>query len=80
MAADLDAVPCKFPQCQQPADLEVGPDGSEGVSLCQEHRRLLVDDPGEFRRLWGAIDPRPEVIDPYTMRWRGNVGPGDEAP
>lgn len=80
MAADLDSAPCKFPQCDQPAILEVGPNGEESVSLCTEHRRLLVDDPGEFRRLWGAIDPRPEVIDPYTVRWRGNPGPDDTAP
>jgi hypothetical protein len=58
MAAVVDAVLCKFPLCEQPAIVEVGPGGEESVSLCVEHRRLLADDPGEFRRLWGAIDPR----------------------
>lgn len=76
----MNAVPCKFPQCEQPAILEVGPDGSESVSLCAEHRRLLVDDPGEFRRLWGAIDPRRPVTIPYTMGRQGGVGPGDVTP
>jgi hypothetical protein len=52
------AVVCKFPDCHEPAILEVGPDGEESVALCAEHRRLLLDDPGEFRRRWGAVDPR----------------------
>ena len=80
MAPDLDAVPCKFPQCDQRAILEVGPDGAESVSLCAEHRRLLIDDPGEFRRLWGAIDPRPEVLDPHTLRRRDKPGADDPTP
>ncbi len=54
----MAAVVCKFPDCQEPAILEVGPDGEEGVALCAEHRQLLLDDPGEFRRQWGAVDPR----------------------
>jgi hypothetical protein len=34
--------------------------GEEGVALCGEHRDLLVSDATEFRRLWGALDPRPD--------------------
>jgi hypothetical protein len=58
IAASVDAVVCKFPGCEEQAILEVGPAGEESVALCAEHRRLLLDDPGEFRRLWGAVDPR----------------------
>jgi hypothetical protein len=48
---------CKFPECDRPA--------SEGsFALCPEHRRLLIDDPGEFRRLWGALDPRSATREP----------------
>lgn len=54
----MSAVVCKFPDCQEPAILETGPAGEESVALCAEHRQLLLDDPGEFRRLWGAVDPR----------------------
>jgi hypothetical protein len=54
----VSAVVCKFPGCEEPAVLEVGPSGEESVALCAEHRRLLLDDPGEFRRRWGAVDPR----------------------
>lgn len=59
LAADMESVQCKFPQCQQQAILEVGPQGEEGIALCAEHRQLLLEDVDEFRRLWGAIDPRP---------------------
>ena len=48
---------CKFPECSRSA--------SEGsLALCPEHRRLLIDDPGEFRRLWGALDPRSVTREP----------------
>jgi hypothetical protein len=36
------------------------PTGEEGLALCPEHRDLLLDDSEEFRRLWGALDPRPQ--------------------
>jgi hypothetical protein len=55
----VDAVICKFPDCEEVATVEVGPEGQESVALCAEHRQLLLDDPGEFRRRWGAADPRP---------------------
>jgi hypothetical protein len=54
----VSAVGCKFPHCHEAATVEIGPAGEESVALCAEHRRLLLDDPGEFRRLWGAVDPR----------------------
>ena len=57
----MSAVVCKFPDCQEPAILETGPAGEESVALCAEHRQLLLDDPGEFRRQWGAVDPRPQA-------------------
>lgn len=39
--------------------------GTQGwFALCPEHRRLLIDDPGEFRRLWGALDPRSVTREP----------------
>lgn len=62
----MDAPTCKFPECAEPETLD-----DEEFSLCLEHRRLLLDDPGEFRRRWGAIDPRPETLKPYMRRWRG---------
>jgi hypothetical protein len=34
--------------------------GFTRLALCGEHRLLLLDDPGEFRRRWGALDPRPQ--------------------
>jgi hypothetical protein len=56
----MDSERCKFPECEQHAILEVGPTGEEeGFALCAEHRQLLLEDVDEFRRLWGAIDPRP---------------------
>jgi hypothetical protein len=71
----VTAPACKFPGCSEPEALE----DEEGFSLCLEHRRLLLDDPGEFRRRWGAIDPRPETLRAYTPRWRGaGSAPRDE--
>ena len=54
----MSAVVCKFPHCRELAILETGPTGEESVALCGEHRQLLLDDPGEFRRQWGAVEPR----------------------
>jgi len=48
--------PCAFPAC---AALASG-GGITRLALCAEHRLLLLDDPGEFRRRWGALDPRPQ--------------------
>jgi hypothetical protein len=48
--------PCAFPAC---AGTAAG-SGFTRLALCAEHRLLLLDDPGEFRRLWGALDPRPQ--------------------
>jgi hypothetical protein len=53
------AIPCKFPGCERAAVVPVLPTGEEGLALCPEHRELLLDDSEEFRRLWGALDPRP---------------------
>ena len=53
------AIPCRFPGCERAAVVPVLPTGEEGLALCPEHRELLLDDPEEFRRLWGALDPRP---------------------
>lgn len=55
---DLDSAPCKFPDCAEPASLAVAPGAHEAFFLGAEHRELLVDDPGEFRRRWGAISLR----------------------
>jgi hypothetical protein len=64
-----DAIPCKFPGCERPAVVPVLPTGEEGLALCPEHRTLLLDDPEEFRRLWGALDPRPrDEPPPYVQR------------
>jgi hypothetical protein len=57
----VSAVVCKFPDCEDLALLDVGPAGEESVALCAEHRQLLLDDPGEFRRQWGAFDPRSQA-------------------
>lgn len=48
--------PCAFPACVGTA----AGSGFTRLALCDEHRLLLLDDPGEFRRLWGALDPRPQ--------------------
>jgi hypothetical protein len=53
---------CAFPSCREAATTG----GDDGLSLCSEHRQLLLDDPGEFRRLWGALDPRPRPPVPPT--------------
>ena len=53
------AIPCRFPGCEREAVVPVLPTGEEGLALCPEHRALLLDDAEEFRRLWGALDPRP---------------------
>lgn len=60
----VDASACKFPGCLRPKTVQ----DEEGLSLCAEHRQLLLDDPGEFRRLWGALDPRPETLKLYMPR------------
>jgi hypothetical protein len=53
---------CQFPQCEHSASDD---DGS--FALCFEHRRLLLDDPGEFRRLWGALEPQAKrSLPPWT--------------
>jgi hypothetical protein len=52
-SADHDR--CAFPNCGQSA----GSVEHNALALCPAHRELLLDDPGEFRRLWGALDPRP---------------------
>jgi hypothetical protein len=44
------------------------PTGEEGLALCPEHRELLLDDPEEFRRLWGALDPRPRDRPPPYLQ------------
>jgi hypothetical protein len=53
------AIACRFPGCEREAVVPVLPTGEEGLALCPEHRALLLDDAEEFRRLWGALDPRP---------------------
>jgi hypothetical protein len=42
------------------------------LALCSEHRQLLLEEPGEFRRLWGALDPRP--MPPVPPRHPEQVG------
>lgn len=62
------AIECKFPGCEREAVVPRLPTGEEGLALCPEHRALLLDDPEEFRRLWGALDPRPrEPVRPYLQ-------------
>ena len=46
---------CAFPACGQTVPVADWTD----MALCPDHRQMLLDDPGEFRRLWGALDPRP---------------------
>jgi hypothetical protein len=53
---------CIFPACGQTVDVI---DASD-MALCSGHRQLLLDDPGEFRRLWGALDPRPPDAPRHT--------------
>ena len=50
-----DAELCAFPACGAAVAKAYALD----LALCGRHRELLLDDPGEFRRLWGALDPRP---------------------
>jgi len=57
----LDATPCKFPVCDEPSTLEVAQPAREAFFLCVEHRQLLLDDPGQFRRRWGALNPTPDA-------------------
>ncbi len=61
-----DAGTCAFPECAQPHD------GGD-LPFCPEHRTLLLDDPGEFRRRWGALDPRPGAERPYLPRHMGGT-------
>lgn len=66
------AIECKFPGCERDAVVPVLPTGEEGLALCSEHRALLLDDPSEFRRLWGALDPRPrDRVPPYLQDQAG---------
>ena len=68
-----DKIECRFPGCELEAVVPVLPTGEEGLALCPEHRTLLLDDATEFRRLWGALDPRPrDQPPPYEPR-RGTV-------
>ena len=62
------AIPCRFPGCEREAVVPVLPTGEEGLALCPEHRELLLDDPEEFRRLWGALDPRPRPPRPPYLQ------------
>ena len=64
-------IECRFPSCVREAVVPVLPTGEEGLALCPEHRELLLDDPEEFRRLWGALDPRPRSGGPPYLRERG---------
>jgi hypothetical protein len=50
----VNATICKFPQCNEPTTLEVEDRAQEAFFLCAEHRELLLDDPGRFRRRWAA--------------------------
>jgi anti-sigma B factor antagonist len=45
---------CVFPKCPAAGFVK-----ENDLALCPAHRELLLGDPGEFRRLWGALDPRP---------------------
>lgn len=44
---------CVFPSCAAAGFVK-----ENDLALCPSHRELLLADPGEFRRLWGALDPR----------------------
>jgi hypothetical protein len=57
---------CSFPQCPNP---QAGGD----LRFCAEHRALLLDDPGEFRRQWGALDPRPGKVREFLPRHMGGT-------
>jgi hypothetical protein len=57
---------CAFPECAEP------PDG-DALPFCAEHRDLLLEDPGEFRRRWGALDPRPGAVRSYLPRHMGGT-------
>ena len=50
-----DAQPCAFPACGAAAKKAYALD----LALCSRHRALVLDDPAEFRRLWGTLEPRP---------------------
>jgi anti-anti-sigma regulatory factor len=47
---------CAFPGCAAAGFVR-----ENDLALCPAHRELLLSDPGEFRRLWGALDPRRVV-------------------
>ena len=53
-----DAELCAFPACGAAVKKAYALD----MALCWRHRELLLDNPGEFRRLWDALDPRPEPL------------------
>lgn len=57
---------CPFPRCSSPQD------GGD-LPFCAEHRALLLDDPGEFRRQWGALDPRPDTVREFLPRHMGGT-------
>jgi hypothetical protein len=63
-------IECRFPGCGRDAVVPVLPTGEEGLALCPEHRTLLLDDPEEFRRLWGALDPRRRDEPPLYQQRR----------
>ena len=65
------AIECRFPGCQREAVVPVLPTGEEGLAMCPEHRELLLDDPEEFRRLWGALEPRRREQPPPYLQDRG---------
>jgi hypothetical protein len=68
-----DVATCEFPDCP------LAQDGGD-LPFCAEHRALLLDDPGEFRRRWGAIDPRPGAVRQFLPRHHGGtatMGPDD---
>ena len=61
-----DAATCSFPSCSKPQD------GGD-LPFCGQHRALLLDDPGEFRRQWGALDPRPGAVRSFLPRHMGGT-------
>ena len=62
---DADTYACAFPGCDQTAETTVMREGAEGVSLCPAHLNLMVDNPGEFARIWGPTQrPQPQFQAP----------------
>jgi hypothetical protein len=67
-----DDTACTFPSCTEPRELG-------DLPFCAEHRTLLLDDPGEFRRQWGALDPRPGAERSYLPRRMGGTATDADA-